>query len=457
MDQFDVIVIGGGPGGYTAAIQIAKKGKRVALIEQSNVGGTCLNCGCISVKSLLYSAELFSNIQRAHQFGIYAENISYSYKKIIDNKNQVVGNLRLSIEFLLNKLNITLIRETGKLINDHEVQAGSSVIFGKYIIIATGMTPQNINIQGADHPNVFNSDRILNLEECPENIVIIGGGVIGIEFASIFASLNKSVTIIESTEQILHGFDAQICNMIKQSLEKQNVKFYMKSEVIKIINGSSCIFKTQGTAQTVSGNTILLAIGRKPVIESTGIKDLGIVTTDGFIKVNNEMRTPIPHIFAIGDITGKGQLAHLASAQAIIAANNICNLHQEIDYSTIPFCIYTNPEIAYIGYSEKQSRELNYQVKIGISSAASNGRSVVMGSTYGIAKLVVDAKTDKILGCQLMAARATDLISEIGIIMKHGITARELCECIHPHPTVSEMILEAAQDVYGLCTHKLLR
>jgi len=452
---FDVAVLGGGPGGYVAAIRAAQLGKKTVLIEKDTVGGTCLNRGCIPTKALLHSAEVYHTVKTAAEFGIDVADASFDYKRIASRKNAIVKKLTGGVGFLVKNAGATLVSGEGKLTDAHTIAVNGETIKAENIIIATGSAPARLPIPGIDTEGVINSDGVLSLEACPESLVVIGGGVIGIEFATLFHTFGKKVTVIEMMESILPGIDEEISASMERLLKKKGIEIVTGAKVLGLRkeNGVTCEYEKNGEKKTASAETCVVAVGRKPVTADIGLEAAGVKTQGGFIEVDEAMRTSVPNIYAIGDLTGKVQLAHVASAQGLVAAANIAGGNKKMHYGIIPSCIYTHPEIASVGLTEKQAREKGLSIKLGKFPVSANGKSMVMGDAEGFVKIISEAKTGEILGAHMMAPRATDMITEFSVLMKAEGTIDELSDTIHPHPTVSEMIMEAAHDVEGLCIH----
>ena len=296
---------------------------------------------------------------------------------------------------------------------------------------------------------------LLPIPARPESVIIIGGGVIGIEFATLFNTLGKKVTVIEMLPKIMGTTDAEISTMMQRVLKKRGIEFHLNAKVIGIEEGMKVIYEEKGKECVAEGEQVVVAIGRKPATAGMGLEELGIQMNRGFVEVDDELRTSVPNIFAIGDITGKIQLAHVASAQGMVAAANAAGANKKMDYNIVPSCIYTAPEIGSVGLTEEQAKEKGLDVKVGKFNIAANGRSMIIGENTGMAKIVADAKTGEVYGAAIMAPRATDMITEIAVAMKAEATIETIADTIHPHPTVSEIIMEAAHDVEGLCCHKM--
>lgn len=456
MKEFQVAVLGGGPGGYEAAIRCSQLGLKTALIEARELGGTCLNRGCIPTKALLHSAELFEEAKNAAAFGVKAENVSFDFAAMAKHKDGVVARLRRGIEALEKGHGVEVIRGFGKLTGKNTIDINGETVRAEKIILAMGSAPARPPIPGIDGKNVMTSDDILAMESCPDSFVIIGGGVIGMEFATLFATLGKPVTVIEMMPSILPGVEKEITDLLLAGLGKK-VKVITGAKVTAIEGGDSVTvrYEENGTAQTAQGGACIVSVGRRPMTKDMGLKALGIRMNRGFVDVDDFLETSIPGIYAIGDITGKIQLAHVASAQGLVAAANCAGKRERMAYDIVPACIYTSPEIAYVGMTEEKAKAAGREFAVGRFNVAGNGRAMVMGAASGLAKILSDAKTGEILGAQLMAPRATDMIAEICAAMKCEGTIEELAATIHPHPTVSEVIMEAAHDAEGLCCHAM--
>jgi len=461
-NKYNLAVIGGGPGGYEAAIRASQLGLKVVLIEERDMGGTCLNRGCIPVKALLYAAEVYHTVKTCSEFGVSAGNAGYDYAKMVARKDAVVKRLRSGVEFLLKSYSVTVIKGRARIkdANTVEVESGASgnvtIIKTSKIIIATGSRPARPPVPGLDGKNVLDSDGVLDMSSCPEKIVIIGGGVIGIEFATIFNMLGKNVTVIEMMDKILPGVDAEVTDLLEKILRKKGVEIYTGARVKSIYNEPkvSCVFEQAGKETVADGDIVLVATGRAPNTDGIGLENVGIETKKGFIPVNEYMETSVKGIYAIGDVTGKVLLAHVASAQGIVAAANAAGQNKKMSYSVVPSCIYTDPEIASVGLTEKDALEKGYNIEVGRFPSAFNGKSIIMGDSEGFAKIITDKATGEILGAHLIALRATDMIAEVCVAMKLESTIEELSDTIHPHPTISEMIMEAAHDAEGFCVNK---
>jgi len=463
-NQFEVAVIGGGPGGYVAAIASAQLGMKTVLIEKDSLGGTCLNRGCIPTKSLLHSAEVYTEAKESAEYGINVENVTFDYAKVAARKDAVVSRLVRGIEGLVKGNKVTLVRGNGVFKNANTIevtgQEPQTVTFDK-AIIATGSFPAMIPIPGADLPGVMNSDGFLALKEMPKSAVIIGGGVIGIEFASVMNAFGTDVSIIEMTPEILPGMDGEIAATMRQILAKKGVRFHMGAKVTGIAkDGTLAVsFEKDGKVETEKGEIAILSTGRRPMTKDLGFDTIGLKMTErGFVQVDDYCQTNLPNIYAIGDVNGKAMLAHAASHQGQVAAHNCKNGNSmKADFKVIPGCVYTAPEIAQVGLTEEKAKAAGYTVKVGKFAASGNGKSLVMGETNGFTKIVSDEKTGEILGMQLFCAHATDMIGEGLAAIKLESTVEEIANAIHPHPTVNEMIMESAHMIEGHCAHSIKR
>lgn len=455
MEKYDIGIIGGGPGGYVAAIRAAQLGLKTAVIEKEVVGGTCLNRGCIPTKAYLKHTELIHELKRMDEFGIIVDGYSIDWKKMRERKNKVVSKLTGGIRGLFKKNGVDLIKGMGEVINEHEIKisaAEDKKIWAENIIIATGSAPIMPGLKGMDLPGVINSREALDLDELPERIVIIGGGVIGVEMASIYASLEVEVTIVEILDDILVNFDKEMVDILKKNLKKQGVKLLTSSKVTEIMEGNDeLIVKIESEKiDQIKADKVLAAVGRKPVF--SGVENLGLEMENGFIKVDSHMETSIPGIYAVGDVTGGMLLAHEASAEGITAVKNIKGDYELRD-NLIPNCVYSLPEIASVGMTEEEAKKEGYEINVGRFPFKASGKAIAAGSEEGFVKIISDKKWDQILGAQIIGPHATDLIAEAAIAIRLESTSEVLANTIHAHPTLSESVKEAAEDVHNLAVH----
>ncbi len=449
---YDAVVIGAGPGGYVAAIKLGQRGKKVALVEKSFVGGTCTNWGCIPTKALLSSVHLYSEIvEKSKQLGVNVENVQYDFSAMKNHMNRVVTMSRKGIEYLLKKYNIELINAQATIESHNLVRAGELKLETRNIVIATGSYPSLIPpFDGV--PGVWTSDDVFKMENLPQSILIVGGGVIGVEFATFFSALKVPVVIVELMEHILPTEDKDVAELIARSLKKRGVQIYESSKVTgvePVDGGFKCSIETkEGTIEKIS-HKVLVSIGRRPKI-GEDVKALGIEIQRG-IKTNQKMQTNIPNIYAVGDVRGQIMLAHVAMCEGVVAAKNICGEEAHMDYSAVPSVIFSNPEIASVGVHEKDVDPS--KVKIFSFPLSANGRARTILEKEGFAKLIADKQTLRVLGMTIVSPSATDMIMEGVIAVRNGLNAKQLEESIHPHPTLTETVLGAIEGVVEMPIH----
>ena len=463
MKEYQLIVIGAGPGGYEAAIRAAQLGLTTALIERRDVGGTCLNRGCIPTKAMLHSAQLYREAANFELFGLHTENTSFDWAKVHQRKNDVVVKLRTGIEQLIKANKIDFFNNSASILGKNDVQLDQGeVIRGENILIATGSVPARPPIPGLDLPNVVTSDELLDdphftqADSLAKEILIIGGGVIGVEFASVFSSFGCHVTIVEAMERILPTMDREISQSLNMVLKKRGVSIHTGAMVEKLEqdeNGLVCHFTEKGKAQAVPGQQGLVAIGRRPNIQGLFAEGFEVACERGRIVTDENFRTSVDSIYAIGDVTSKIQLAHMASAQGICAVHIIAGQKPPIDLRYVPGCIYTDPEIASVGIPEDEAKQQGIPVKKGKFLMTGNGRSLIDEQERGFIKVLAHQETDLILGAQLMCSRATDIVAELATAIVNGLTCAQLAGVIRPHPTFCEGVTEAVEDVHAMAIH----
>ena len=463
MKEYQLIVIGAGPGGYEAAIRAAQLGLTTALIERRDVGGTCLNRGCIPTKAMLHSAQLYREAANFELFGLHTENTSFDWAKVHQRKNDVVVKLRTGIEQLIKANKIDFFNNSASILGKNDVQLDQGeVIRGENILIATGSVPARPPIPGLDLPNVVTSDELLDdphftqADSLAKEILIIGGGVIGVEFASVFSSFGCHVTIVEAMERILPTMDREISQSLNMVLKKRGVSIHTGAMVEKLEqdeNGLVCHFTEKGKAQAVPAQQVLVAIGRRPNIQGLFAEGFEVACERGRIVTDENFRTSVDSIYAIGDVTSKIQLAHMASAQGICAVHIIAGQKPPIDLRYVPGCIYTDPEIASVGITEDEAKQQGIPVKKGKFLMTGNGRSLIDEQERGFIKVLAHQETDVILGAQLMCSRATDIVAELATAIVNGLTCAQLVGVIRPHPTFCEGVTEAVEDVHAMAIH----
>ncbi len=450
---YDVAVLGGGPGGYEAAIRCAQYGLKTALVEARELGGTCLNRGCIPTKALLHGAEVWETVGDARALGIRTEGRALDYAALAAFKERQVSLLRRGVESLEKAHGVEVVAGFGRLENANTLEVEGRRLTARRVILATGSQPALPPISGAQ--DALTSDGVLSLTALPASLVIVGGGVIGMEFATLFSSLGVKVTVLEMLPDILPGVDARLSALLRRSLKRRRVDIINNARVTEI--GSTVRYEADGEPRTVQAERCAVCTGRRPQTQGIGLEAVGVRTQRGYVCVNDRMETSVPGIYAVGDITGGPQLAHAASAQGLVAAANCAGLERSMQGRAVPACVYTRPEIACVGLDEQTARAQGSQVRTGVFDVAGNGRCAVMNERLGLCVVVADAQSDELLGAQIMAPRATDLIAEVAAVMRLHGTAEDLANTIHPHPTVSEIVMEAAHDVSGLCCHALPR
>ena len=465
-----IIIIGAGPGGYETALVAARRGVEVVLVEAGPVGGTCLNEGCIPTKAFCRNAEVLDGLKEAETFGVTGLSYGFDFKAVIERKNAVVEHLRGGVEGLLAHKNITLVRGKAQFKDDHTVTvipSPSSVIPSEAegslqdytadcIIIATGSVSASLPIPGADLPGILTSREILDIEEVPQRLCVIGGGVIGLEFASIFRSFGSEVTVVEYCKDILPRFDTDLAKRLKQSLGKRGIEINTQAQVTSISENAgeyAVTFNRKGKEETVIADKVLMAVGRKANLASLNLADVGIDFTSRGITVNDVMQTNLPHIYAVGDINGRMMLAHTATFQGIVALDHIMGVENDIDLSVMPAAVFTSPEAASVGMTEDECKDAGIPVKCLKSFFRANGKAVTMGETDGFCKIVVAAEPKdggesryepgRVLGCHLYGPHSSDIIQEACAMISRKATIEQFQSIIHTHPALVEVLQSA--------------
>jgi dihydrolipoamide dehydrogenase len=455
--KFDIVVLGGGVGGYPAAIRAAQHGKSVALIESKEMGGTCLNRGCIPSKALIAGAEFAAYLKEAGEFGIQIPTITIDYKRLATHKDRVVEKMRNGLEGLIAANKITVFRGYGKLVSPRELkvigQDNASIIADK-IIIATGSEPRNIPAFPFDYERIHDSTSLLALTVLPKKIVIIGGGVIGCEFASLFSNLGVDVTILELLPRMISTEAQEISQALTRAFHKKGIKVETQVKVEKVERSGEGIKCTVEGGGTFEADCCLVAVGRSLNTKNNGLDVAGVlVQENGMVVVNDKMETSVEGIYAVGDIASKWWLAHVASHQGIIAADNACGLEARMQYNAIPSVIFTDPEIGSVGLSLDEALKQGYKAKVGAFPFQALGKSQAILQTDGFAQIVIDEKTGQILGAQIIGYEAATLIAEMTLAITNELTVECVAETIHAHPTISEAWGEAALMAEGMPLH----
>lgn len=456
MQTFDIVIVGGGPGGYVAAIKAGQLGYKVAVIERDNVGGVCLNWGCIPTKTLLKSAKIFEQFKHAKDYGIdvKADAFSANFPEMIKRKDSVVRRLTGGVAALLKKNGATLIKGMGEVIDDHHVQVGEETIEAKHMILATGasviMPPIPGLQEGFDSGFVLTSKEILDLKTLPSSLVIVGGGVIGLEFATIFNSLGTKVTVIEKLPTILSSVDEELRGLFQKKITKDGMQI-LTSATVTHIGKQTVSYEVNGETKEIKTDLVLIAVGMKPNTKS--FASLNVAMDKTGVQVNEYMQTSIPHVYAIGDVTGKFMLAHVASHAGLVAIDHIHGLDTKMDYKAIPSGIYTFPEIAMVGITEQDAKAQGIEYKVSTFPLMANGKAMGENEKDGLVKIIVSQTYHEIIGVHIMAPSATELITEATLAMNLEATAEELVHTIHPHPTLAEMVMEAAHGIIDKPIH----
>jgi dihydrolipoamide dehydrogenase len=461
---FDIVVIGAGPGGYVAAIKAAQLGYKTACVEEDNVGGVCLNWGCIPTKALLESAAMIAHLGHAREFGITVGEIKTDMAQAVKRSRQVSERLTKGVAFLFKKNKVTHLPGRGRITGKGQVEVTGKdgkkqQVTAKHVIIATGSKPRDLPFLKIDHDRVWDSTDAMLQKEPPKTLAVVGAGAIGCEFADVFAAFGTKVTIIEALDRILPLEDKDCSAVVEKSYRKRGMEVYTatrleKAEIRK--DGVTLTIKTaKGETKTVEAERVLSAIGRVPLVEDLGLDKVGITLTDrGFIGVDRQMRTNVEGFYAIGDVAGPPLLAHKGSHEGVACVEAIHgDPHAGIDYRNIPNCTYCHPEVASVGLTEEQAREQGYEIEVGTFPWTANGRALTAGETEGFVKVIRDKKYSEVLGAHIVGPHATELIAEFVVGRHLETTVEEMDRAMHPHPTLSEAIGEAALAALGHALH----
>lgn len=456
MEKFDVVVIGGGPGGYVAAIRCAQLGQAVCLIERENLGGICLNWGCIPTKSLLKSAELYQSIKNAEKYGIAAKEVKFDITKIVERSIEVSNKLVSGINSLMKKNKITVIQGIAKFISNTQIAVGTEMIQFKKAIIATGARARVL--KGFElQENIWSYKEALRPKTIPKSMIIVGSGAIGIEFACFYNSFGVDVTVLEAQDRIMSAEDVDISTLARKAFERQGIKFLTNVELISQRASGKNIkvrFNQHSKGYELESEILLMAVGIVGNIENIGLENTKIITDKNHIVTDSNMQTKESNIYAIGDVAGAPWLAHKASHEGILAAEHIANgKAHSLNKQNIPACTYSNPQIASVGLTETAAKEAGYQIKIGMFPSYANGKSLIMGSEDGVVKTIFDADTGELLGAHMIGPEVTELIQGYVITKQMEGTELDLINAVFPHPTLSEMMPESVLNAYKKAIH----
>ena len=461
MENHDVVILGSGPGGYVTAIRASQLGFNTAIVEKESLGGICLNWGCIPTKALLKSAEVFEYLNHAESYGIEVENFSKNFEKVIKRSRKVAGTMSKGVNFLMKKNKIKVYTGFGKINSDKSITVTSNEketnIQAKHIVIATGARSKDIDSLPKDGKKIIGYRKAMVLDEQPKEMIIVGSGAIGIEFAYFYNSMGTKVTVIEYAKNIAPNEDKDISKELEKILRKSGINIICSSKVIgsEIVDEKVNIkIEDDKGVKTISGDVALSAVGIKSNIENIGLEDLGVEVENDKIKVDNFYRTNIDNIYAIGDVVSGPALAHVASAEGITCIENIKGLKPNpIDYNNIPGCTYCKPEVASVGYTEEEALDNGYKIKVGKFPFSASGKAQASGHSDGFVKVIFDSKYGEWLGCHMIGSNVTEMISEAVVGRKLETTGHEVLKAIHPHPTLSEAVMEAVADAYDEVIH----
>jgi dihydrolipoamide dehydrogenase len=449
------VVLGGGPAGDVAALRGAQLGAEVTLIERAELGGTCLNWGCIPTKSLLATADLLRKIRRSAEFGIEVSDVRVNFPRMMERKEEVVLKMRSGVEAACKRKKVNVVRGQG-LVDGDAVVVGEQRFEYDHLIVCVGTEPSGLPGIDMEHPSVVTSNGILRLERIPEKLLVIGGGVIGCEFASFFAPLGTEITVVEMLPQILAGVEPRIVTQFRKLMEQQGIRFLTGRKLAEVKEyRDNALTAALDDGTEIEADVMLISIGRRPETRGVGLEDAGVeIDERGHVVVDDMLRTRNPKIWGAGDCIGGLQLAHLASKEAERAMENALGHHpRAIDRTVVPSCIYTHPEIAMVGLNSETGKAAGIEVKVGQARYLGNGKALGEGEPDGVAQLFSDAQTGLIVGACIMGAHAVEIIHEIGVAISDGLTAAELGDVIHAHPTVSELVMDSAQVTAGVAPY----
>jgi len=457
MSKYDIIVLGSGPGGYVTAIRASQLGFKTAVIEKENLGGVCLNWGCIPTKALLKSAQVFDYLKHAEDYGLSVKGFDKDFNAVVKRSRGVADGMSKGVQFLMKKNKIDVIEGFGKLKAGKKVDVDGKEYSADHIVIATGARSRELPSLPQDGKKVIGYREAMSLKEQPKKMIVVGSGAIGVEFAYFYNSMGTEVTIVEYLPNVVPVEDEDVSKQLEKSFKKSGINIMTSSEVTKVDTSGKGVKATVKTAkgeETLEADIILSAVGIKSNIENIGLEDVGIAVDRDKILVNDYYQTNIPGYYAIGDVTPGQALAHVASAEGILCVEKIAGQHVEaLDYGNIPGCTYCYPEIASVGLTEKQAKEKGYDIKVGKFPFSASGKASASGAKDGFVKVIFDAKYGEWLGCHMIGAGVTDMIAEAVLGRKLETTGHEVLKTVHPHPTMSEAVMEAVADAYGEVIH----
>lgn len=457
MSKYDVIVLGSGPGGYVTAIRASQLGFKTAIVEKESLGGVCLNWGCIPTKALLKSAQVFEYLKHAENYGLSLKDADKDFDAVVKRSRGVADGMSKGVQFLMKKNKIDVIEGFGKLKTGKKIEVDGTEYSADHIIIATGARSRELPSLPQDGKKVIGYREAMTLPEQPKKMIVVGSGAIGVEFAYFYNSMGTEVTIVEYLPNVVPVEDEEVSKQLERSFKKSGIKIMTSSEVTKVDtsgDGVEATVKTQKGEEVLEADVVLSAVGIKSNIENIGLEDVGIATDRDKILVNDYYQTNIPGYYAIGDVTPGQALAHVASAEGILCVEKIAGQHVEaLDYGNIPGCTYCSPEIASVGLTEKQAKEKGIDIKIGKFPFSASGKASAGGNKEGFVKVIFDAKYGEWLGCHMIGAGVTDMIAEAVLGRKLETTGHEVLKAVHPHPTMSEAVMEAVADAYDEVIH----
>ena len=457
MSKYDVIVLGSGPGGYVTAIRASQLGLKTAVIEKESLGGVCLNWGCIPTKALLKSAQVFEYLKHAGDYGLKVKDYDKDFDAVVNRSRNVADGMSKGVQFLMKKNKIDIISGYGKIKPGKKVDVDGKEYSANHIIIATGARSRELPSLPQDGKKVIGYRQAMTLEKQPKKLMIVGSGAIGVEFAYFYNAMGTEVTIVEYMPRIVPVEDEDVSKQLERSFKKSGIKIMTSTEVTAVDTsgkGVKATVKTKKGEETLEADVVLSAVGIKTNIENIGLEDVGIVTDRDKILVNDFYQTNIPGYYAIGDVTPGPALAHVASAEGILCVEKIAGHHIEaLDYGNIPGCTYCSPEVASVGLTEAQAKEQGLDIKVGKFPFSASGKASAGGNTEGFVKVIFDAKYGEWLGCHMIGAGVTDMIAEAVLGRKLETTGHEVLKTVHPHPTMSEAVMEAVADAYDEVIH----